>query len=64
MPKFHTEPHFQLAVLSFRWGFTFMVDSALGLASWFGTKNSNGSSFLDPSRCGHPLGRECVHSRS
>ena len=41
-----------------------MVDSALGLMSWVGTKNSNGSSFLGPSRCGHPLGRECVHSRS
>ena len=32
-----------------------MVDSALGLMSWFGTKTSNGSSFLVPSRCGHPL---------
>ena len=41
-----------------------MVDSALGLTSWFGKKNSIGSSFLGPLRCGHPLGRECVYSRS
>ena len=64
MPKFCTDPPFQLAVLNFRWGFTFMVDSAFGLTSWFGPKNSSGSSFLGPSRCGHPLGRECVHSQS
>ena len=41
-----------------------MVASALGLTAWFGTKTSIGSSFLGPLRCGHPLGRECVHSRS
>ena len=28
-----------------------------GLPSWFGTKTSNGSSFLGRSRCGHPWGR-------
>ena len=33
-----------------------MMDSALGLTSWFGTKTSNGSSFLGPSRCGQPFG--------
>ena len=39
--------------------------SVLGLTSWFGTKTSNGSSFLGPSRCGHPLGREfCTLDRS
>ena len=37
--------------------------SALGLTSWFGTKTSNGSSFLGSSRCGHPLGsRVCSFS--
>ena len=41
-----------------------MVDSALGLTSWFGMKTPIGSSFLGPSQCGHPLGRECVHSWS
>ena len=41
-----------------------MVASALGLTAWFGMKTSIGSSFLGPLRCGHPLSRECVHSRS
>ena len=30
----------------------------LGLTSWIGTTTSTGPSFLGPSRCGHPLGRE------
>ena len=62
MPKFHPVPHYQLGVLNFRvsqlgWSLH------LGLTPWIVTKASTGPSFLGPSRCGHPLGRECVHSR-
>ena len=40
MPKFRPGRQYRLSVLNCRLGFTIMVDSALGLTSWFGTKTS------------------------
>ena len=51
---FHTEPRYPLGGSGLsRWVRTLDTSS-------IGTKASTEPSFPDPSRCGHPLGQECV----